>query len=301
MTNQIVDFASHFDEQRFPTAVYFHVLQQIRGAKTPVELGGGLEHALAWKDGKVQLSEKGSFQTAQGIPYQVGATRPNTLADHHKVIFAQQHFFDWAADIKKLNSFDISAIEDLQCRFGLWNSMVIPAFVLHCLRPEVFPIIDRWVVAAWCILDPNFTGDSLPSMTKLNTYQRYQQWWCKLLSEHGLNPLTSALSDLKRMDAAVWSFGKRAAVLLKNSQDYQNESSDDVADEQPRASKQERATANEAEQLRQLAIKLVHGGATQRAALKQAAQELGVVLKPSYEQYPGSHFDRWRKQGYFIK
>jgi hypothetical protein len=25
---------------------------------------------------------------------------------------------------------------------------------------------------------------------------------------------------------------------------------------------------------------------------------LRIQLKPSYSAYPGSHFDRWRKQGY---
>lgn len=38
----------------------------------------------------------------------------------------------------------------------------------------------------------------------------------------------------------------------------------------------------------------------QRNAIKQAAKEFGIDLSPtpSYLRYPGSHFDRWRKQGF---
>jgi len=32
--------------------------------------------------------------------------------------------------------------------------------------------------------------------------------------------------------------------------------------------------------------------------MDRAAQEMGVGLPRSYLQYPGSHIDRWRKQGY---
>ncbi len=39
-------------------------------------------------------------------------------------------------------------------------------------------------------------------------------------------------------------------------------------------------------------------GLTQGKAIKKAAEDLGINLKPSYLQYPGSHFERWRKQGF---
>jgi hypothetical protein len=28
---------------------------------------------------------------------------------------------------------------------------------------------------------------------------------------------------------------------------------------------------------------------------------MGITLKRSYSAYPGSHFDRWRKQGFWSK
>ena len=37
---------------------------------------------------------------------------------------------------------------------------------------------------------------------------------------------------------------------------------------------------------------------TQKEAIQRAAGDFGIKLKPSYLRYPGSHFDRWRKQGF---
>ena len=36
----------------------------------------------------------------------------------------------------------------------------------------------------------------------------------------------------------------------------------------------------------------------QAEAIQRAATDLNINLKPSYLQYPGSHIDRWRKQGF---
>jgi hypothetical protein len=49
------------------------------------------------------------------------------------------------------------------------------------------------------------------------------------------------------------------------------------------------------------AVALWKGGKTQADAIKAAAEEMGIALKQSYSAYPGSHFDRWRKQGFWSK
>jgi hypothetical protein len=40
------------------------------------------------------------------------------------------------------------------------------------------------------------------------------------------------------------------------------------------------------------------GSTTQTAAMQKAAQEFGITLKKSYVAHAGSHFGRWRDQGY---
>jgi hypothetical protein len=49
------------------------------------------------------------------------------------------------------------------------------------------------------------------------------------------------------------------------------------------------------------AVALWRNGKTQAEAIRVAAEEMGIVLKQSYSSYPGSHFDRWRKQGFWSR
>lgn len=45
-------------------------------------------------------------------------------------------------------------------------------------------------------------------------------------------------------------------------------------------------------------FRLINEGKSQGEAMKLAADELSVILAPSYYKYPGSHVHRWKKQGY---
>ena len=46
------------------------------------------------------------------------------------------------------------------------------------------------------------------------------------------------------------------------------------------------------------AVELHKAGRTQGEAIREAAKQFNIDLSSSYTAYPGSHFDRWRKQGY---
>lgn len=48
------------------------------------------------------------------------------------------------------------------------------------------------------------------------------------------------------------------------------------------------------------AMELHESGMPQRQAVVQAGSEFNIDLPDSYIKYPGSHFGRWRKQGYFV-
>ena len=45
-------------------------------------------------------------------------------------------------------------------------------------------------------------------------------------------------------------------------------------------------------------MQLIAEGATQARAIREAAVSRNVRLSDSYYQYPGSHIDRWRRQGF---
>ncbi|MEZ2354985.1 hypothetical protein [Caballeronia sp. RCC_10] len=290
----IRDSAAAFDSWAYPPEVYYSVLARVRNACTPIELGEALCQALAWKDGKVRLDPDGPYTAApSNIRFRTETTKPNTLCDEHREILSSREFFDWASNVREMRHFDISRIHDLDQRFGLWASAVIPAFVLHCLRPEVYPMVDRWVLTAYNLLSGNPEHPlDIQYRTSIGAYQRYQEWWLNVLSEAGLGSFSSQLNQLKEIDAGLWALGKRAAAIAKELVAVGESERPDVAVEDARSE-----PGTESERFKLRAIALRRSGKTQRQAMKDAAADLGITLKPSYLNYPGSHFERWRKQG----
>ncbi|TCF97862.1 hypothetical protein BZM26_28955 [Paraburkholderia strydomiana] len=193
-----------------------------------------------------------------------------------------------------MRHFDIALLRQLDERFGLWKSVVIPVFVLHCLRPEVYPIVDRWVLTAYNLLSGNPESPlNVFSRTTIDAYLSYQEWWLALLSESGLGPFSSQMNQLKQLDAGLWALGKRAAQISKELTVEKEEHA--IGGANGPATVAEVGTESEIFKLRALAFR--KSGKTQRQAMLDAAADLGITLKPSYLNYPGSHFERWRKQG----
>jgi len=285
----VQDAAANFDQKRYSNTVYFHLLARIRSASTSDELGELLYQMLAWKDGKVRVDASGPYITVPtGVRYSIKTPKPNTFGEKHRKVIGSEEFFEWAIAVRELEYFEPQIIREMEQKFGLWTSVVIPIFVLHCLNPRVFPIIDRWVVMAFRILQP--ANISLPNTLTLETYAAYHAWWLGLLVEAGLSPFGSQLQQLKIIDAGLWVLGKRWAASQNESE---NAAEADAAPYfQPKG-----PLGTDSIEFKRLAISIRNSGASQRDAIVQAAREMGVELKPSYLTYPGSQFDRWRKQG----
>lgn len=296
MTNLLDVLATAFDDHTYPAEVYEWMLERISSARNPQELGEALAHALAWKDGKVRRTATGQHATGGGMRYSVGATRPNTLGKRHQEILRGSEFFAWASAVRMQESFDLSALDQLQTRFGLWNSMVIPAFVLHCLQPRVYPIVDQHVLRAHAFL---VRGTLEFDVTPL-LYSRYQNWWLTLVAEAGLDRGLVAARDLKVLDAGLWVLGRRLKRLphaVTVSTMEVNSAVVDTHEIGEAVPHPELRTGTFSRAFKQKATDYAKS-MTQREAIERAAAELGVELKPSYLAYPGSHFDRWRKQGF---
>jgi hypothetical protein len=264
------------------------LLDTIRQAQTADELGYTLTHALAWKDGKIRLMADGPhIAQPSGLRYSISRVRPNTLSERHEQILRSDEFFQWATKIRRIDHFDLRLVNDLYQRFQLWSSVVIPVFILHCLRPQVFPIVDQWVLRAFAFIK---NGETKDIKATSESYMAYQNWWLQLLAEAGIGPLCAQINQLKEIDAGLWVLGKQLANLA----DKEGEISD--LDDQSE-SESAPALKTDSDVFKRRAV-ILSKTMTQREAIQQAAVELGIELKDSYLRYPGSHFDRWRKQGY---
>jgi hypothetical protein len=308
LTELVLSFAERFDDRTYPTDIYFHLLDRIREASSAKELGTALAHALAWKDGKVRRDQHGPYATQHSdMSYRVEQTKPNTLGSLHEKILSSDEFFSWACKVRKLQYFDIALVNDLQDDFKLWSTIVMPVFLLHCLRPQIYPIVDRFVIVAFNILQPLQAARVNPKRITAEAYGSYHAWWLRLLQEAGISPWRAEINQLKDIDAGVWALGKsmssRARGIVESLEEDLDGPAADITPSQRNGHllmhTHKHATPGTAtKEFKTRAIKLWRAGKTQANAIKIAADELGIQLKQSYIAYPGSHFDRWRKQGY---
>jgi hypothetical protein len=298
-----------FDDTVYPTDIYYYLLKRVRETKSPDELGSALAHLLAWKDGKVRRDHTGPHVAYPNRSYRVERTKPNTLNARHEGVLRSEAFFTWALVIRDAEHFDATLIETLQEQFPLWTSIVLPVFVLHCLRPAIYPIVDRYVIAVFNILRPPYAAQFRPTRITVDAYEAYHQWWLQLMREAGIQPLSAELNELKEIDSGIWALGKS---ISKQAKELGASTEDDP--ELPAGKRREAGGSGTAlatrgaerlgtdsKEFKTRAIALWQGGRTQADAVKVAAEEMGITLKRSYSAYPGSHFDRWRKQGFWSK
>lgn len=285
--------AAQFDDQKYPTEVYFHLLEQTRVAATPAEIGGALLHLLGWKLGKIRRDPDGPFiAEPSGTRYVIHNASPKVISERHEEILLSREFFNWAQKVRATHYFEASLIHELN-RFELWSTTVMPVFVLHCLQPRIYPIVDRWVLLAHDLLDGDQESEFRARLrSDVEAYVAYHGWWLRVLAEAGLGPMSAQLNQLKEIDAGLWAVGKRAARLVAEMQTREDDSI-----ESPSYGAHVRALGTDAGEFKRRAIAIRNSGKTQRQAIIDAAAELCIELKPSYTQYPGSHFERWRKQG----
>ncbi|WP_395402140.1 hypothetical protein ACHMW6_28895 [Pseudoduganella sp. UC29_106] len=121
----------------------------------------------------------------------------------------------------------------------------------------------------------------------MTRYAAYHAWWLDVLAEAGIGPMSAQLNQLKEIDSGLWAVGKQAKRLAAKQHDAPDTQEAYVMP----------AISTDSEQFKHRAVELRGRGQTQLNAIVMAANELGIELKPSYLKYPGSHFDRWRKQG----
>ncbi len=307
LVDAIRGYAPRFDDAIYPTDVYFHLLKRVREAQSPDELGTALVHLLAWKDGKVRRDLKGPHTAHPNRPYRIERTKPDTVSARHESVLTSQAFLSWARPIRTLEHFDVALIEDLQQQFPLWTSIVLPVFLLHCLRPAIYPIVDRYVMLVFNLLRPPYAPQFRPTRITMDAYDAYHQWWRQLMKEAGIPPLTAELNELKEIDSGIWALGKALAkqvMALGSLSDDELSGADPSQPSGPHivvAVRSKKPLGTDSTEFKARAVELWKSGKTQADAIQMTAREMGIALKRSYSTYPGSHFDRWRRQGYWSR
>ena len=298
----VCEAAKDFDDRRYPFTVYLDFCARLARAPSPHALADALACALAWKDGKVQVDPNGDHETeTDSVPYRIGRAKPNTYSDRHRQVFETESFSLWAASVRGIREFDPLKLSDLRNVFHLWQSSVIPAFVLHCLNPRVFPLVDQHVIRA-CNF---FERGELKADVNFDSYASYRAFWLKLVYEAGVEVETATLQELKAIDAGLWVLGKRLARGRPAGQPMADDADcgRTVSLSAVASSQVDRSDVighpvltTASLQFKQRAVHLAKT-MSQGRAIAVAAEELGIDLKPSHCRYPSSIFDSWRKQG----
>lgn len=91
------------------------------------------------------------------------------------------------------------------------------------------------------------------------------------------------IEDLKKVDNALWSFGK----WFKSQNKMENVPLKREADNHH--------TYIPNDDFKRKVIKKIEDGQSHLEAIESVASDFGVTLAPSYYKYPGSHIHRWKK------
>ena len=303
--------AQSVDDTVYPSDIYFHLLKRVAEAKTGGELGEALVHLLAWKNGKVRRDPAGAYKAQPNRRYSVAGTKRNTVDGKQEGVLKSEAFFAWASPIRVARHFDGSLIESLQEQFPLWKDIAYSVFVLHCLRPPIYPVVDPYVFAAFNALRASDLSRFKVADITVAGYEAYHRWWLEVLKEAEIPQLSAELNELKDIHAGLWALGKG---MLQQAQELSaiTENDGGAVVKGQKGSSEGAATASgkaaavpphgtDSREFKARAVALWLGGKTQAEAIQEAATEMGIALKQSYTAYPGSHFDRWRKQGFWSK
>jgi hypothetical protein len=129
------------------------------------------------------------------------------------------------------------------------------------------------------------------------------------MKEAEILQLSAEPNELKEIDSGIWALGKsmsKQAHAFGASTDNDAELSASNAQESDGrrtvvAARRAESLGTDSNEFKARAVALWGNGKTQAEAIQVAAEEMGIVLKQSYSSHPGSHFDRWRKQGFLSR
>lgn len=133
-----------YDTHKYPVDFYLRYSDSARNTAQPEQLKEDLLALLHWKDGKAIGFEPGGCHAKPNTLNPIIRLNNNALKKFARI------FQDLVqADDKDATAFAECFREKLS---EMWNTVVIPAFLLHVARPDSLPIIDQHTVRAFLAL-----------------------------------------------------------------------------------------------------------------------------------------------------
>lgn len=291
MKTFIISWAGIYDDEKYPKDFYFESLKKIRSAETPQQLADGIVGMLHWKDGKVRKRSGNYYLNDQ--QYSLSRPKPNTYSsDRHYEILGSMEFFTWVKNEIAEKAFNVKYVKEISDgMFNLWkgNSLVLPTFLLHVVAPGKYPLYDQHVERAKRVITCKI--DMLYAGMNLNDYTGYKEFFDNAI-EDVFNSKDADLEKRKQLDEALWAFGKwmkghlktglEANVMLNATNSERVENSNEYIPDY---------------EFKRRVLSYTSNGLSQLEAMKKASDDFSIKLKDSYYLYPGSHINRWRKQG----
>ena len=198
-------------EPRYPQSLYpvnFYK-EHISGVRNATESNSLKEHLIAllhWKDGKANNYEPGKVtakpNTVNPVINLTGQTLINFYNAFRLLVLAKGEDVDPSKE-KLLNLLK-----------QMWNSVVIPAYILHTARPELYPIIDQHTARAYLILNRGELVEQ-PEIT-WTFWKTYIEFFHNTEISCGLHNNTDGRC---RLDRALFAWGKsikKGAVQTPN-------------------------------------------------------------------------------------
>jgi len=131
-----------YDTRKYPVDFYLNCTASARQAKSPENLKDVLLAVLHWKDGKALSFVPGEIHAKNLGP--ILMLNGAALAEFAQLFLTlveatDDNLRERAAGLRKTLAV-------------MWNSVVMPAFVLHVARPDRLPIIDQHTMRAFLYL-----------------------------------------------------------------------------------------------------------------------------------------------------
>ena len=207
----IKSWSEAYDDLKYPQKIYDELVKEGKSNPDKLSLMG------AWKTGCIRINNDEAqpvYTDSNSNKYSFnGRWKPGT-----RVYFDTWN--DISKDLKNIearvpdqlpeNKPDI--LQDLESREGFGN--VWGLFVLHCIRPNIFPLYDQHVYRAFRYIESN--GKDIPNQApkSWDKYINYSKFFTNLAKESRI--------DTSTLDRALWSYGKHLKLRKSAKQRANN-------------------------------------------------------------------------------
>jgi hypothetical protein len=205
--SSIIHYEKYYDKDKYPVEPYEELVVQKNPHDKKMEIMG------AWKTGCLE-------ESSGNIIYRSKSDRNYSFTSRWKYNApVARHSWEYIANRENVivsmipNEFILNTPEVLYKLMNLEGiGFVYAVFVLHCLKPEIFPLFDQHVMRAYKNIEEIYSlsdEDGNQSGWKWDDYVSYKRFFDRGLRETELTYL--------HLDRALWAYGKHLKKMHSNS------------------------------------------------------------------------------------